>query len=368
MALLYFCISVGIMKMGDIMMDVHRWLKMQLVWITVLIIIAIGSSCLGTPLSVFVQYKHSYFISYQNVSPDTWRTATVWEPGEETAWPRWTFLYQIDQKGIQWTPHANMSPNVNMSITTTVPIDLSIWHKPPVTVRFPTYTWHEVPCASDLTFTMDVHTTVNPGARFERRTEPEVVPPGVSDVCIKTNVTVTSQPTVNEIGVFPYSGFIQVFCNAWRSKWLEILAAKVDWAKSSPAWGPLVINPDWANRNGFYIRTRFGGVPVGESFPLVLHIQVRNRANEPLHVRPVVELNWLFKSVEQSGPVIEGRMGNRVEFKIHGPNGETLDTAIYSTTGEPLNVSCKPVDIDGYHGAIWIYWPQVIEPASNLND
>ncbi len=61
MVLLYFYTSRGTMKMSDIMMDAHFWLKVQLVWITVLITIAIGSSCLGTPLSVFVQYKHSYY-------------------------------------------------------------------------------------------------------------------------------------------------------------------------------------------------------------------------------------------------------------------------------------------------------------------
>jgi len=294
---------------------------------------------------ISIGYDHNFFVR------NTDSNAITWETEEVVAWSRWTFwpFFSIPQS----TPKGVIFPLNMRVIADKVPIDLSIWHKPPpYNVDPPVYEWQLDEQSEGVGFSMQSRPRVDPGVRFRREVTPETIPPGITDVQIDVDVTVERQPVVNGAPAPISEGWIQVFTKGPKEQ-VECISIGPPSTPGEIAWEP--------EHNVCGLRVPLSPPFLGSTYSISFIVRLWNHTSHRLKIKPVAEVNW-----NASPPWFSQSSGQRLasptlSFQVNGPMGEELELT-FSTHDSETAVDWEYYSFGtGYHGDIWVYWTNVVE-------
>ena len=297
---------------------------------------------------VWFAYDHGYFVRNEDNQSDAWHT-------EETIpWARWNFWFMSDEAGVF---------PFRMDLESDIPIDEDLWYTPEFLASSTDngsyeYSWRigEQPGSGNVDgpcFQLVVDQRVDPGVSFQRVMTPATVPPGTSTVRADVTISVERHPTINGVEMNVGEVWAQVFAHSQCDE-LTVLGCEII-TRSGP-W-ELNNSDSWPT---YGVRMNLSGSQMGNEFSVSLRFAVENTSDSTVLFKPVAEINWetripLYSQVRRS------RASGSMAFELEGPNGETLH--VRATPQGQFPIVDWDIEPMQFHGAIWAYWPLVIEKA-----
>jgi len=273
----------------------------------------------------------------------------VWDTVETEAWSRWSFA---PGRQYAWEENPDLWP-LKVEVRTEVPIDLSIWHNPPIVkVNPPIYVW---PLTTELTFSMEPKMTVDPGLRITRRITPEQVPPGISEVQVEVTLELLRNPVINDISIPIKQGTLfALYSSNMRRGEIEVLRIRPVESRDVPfCWSSVDY---WGNIG---CSLHFDRMEIGQRQELSFIVTLNNTFTDTVKFRPTIALHLDDGRIWHSYDAELNLASPSIDLAVEGPVGEKLDIT-FSTRDVETPVDWEIIAVKG-HDTLWLWWQGELE-------